>query len=384
MIDYIVQFGDTIYSIAREYNITPERLRLANPDITDMDSIVAGQKIRIPDSYKMHRIIEVNGYAYANIDRQVLLNTLPYLTYLGILNYQVRPDGSLVDIDDTPLIQISRQAGVAPMMVITNTDDSGAYSSEVAHAILTDMQAQQTLMNNAIAVMQSKNYYGLDVDFEYIDPVDFFSYGQFIQTFSVKLHPLGYIIASSVRIRVLAEQQQQLTEAANYSVIGSLIDRFILMTSECVPPPRYGSSIAPIDQVNRALEYGVSVVPSQKILVGMPNYCYDWALRSQTDARVQLLSLTQAEALAARTGAVIQYDPGSQAPYFEYMDELGIRHIVWFDDVVSVRASLELVETYNLGGVSFWTIDLFSMESYQALVAMYDVRKVLPANMMDA
>ncbi len=118
LIDYIVQFGDTIYSIAREYNITPERLRLANPDITDMDSIVAGQKIRIPDSYKMHRIIEVNGYAYANIDRQVLLNTLPNLTYLGILNYQVRPDGSLVDIDDKPLIQISRQAGVAPMMLL--------------------------------------------------------------------------------------------------------------------------------------------------------------------------------------------------------------------------------------------------------------------------
>lgn len=382
MIDYIVQVDDTIYSIARKYNITPERLRLANPDISDMNSIVAGQKIYIPDSFKMHRIIEVNGYSYTDVERQILLSTLPYLTYLGILNYPVRTDGSLVNIDDTPLIQLSRQAGVAPMMVITNTADSGAYSSEIAHAILTDMQAQQTLMNNVIEMMQTKNYYGLDVDFEYIDPADFFSYGQFIQTFSVKLHPLGYIIASSVRIKVVAEQQQQLSEAANYSVISSLIDRFILMTSECVPPSPCEASIAPIDQVNRALEFGVSVVPSQKILVGMPNYCYDWTLPPNTT--VQLLSLTQAEALVARTGAVIQYDSRSQAPYFEYTDQMGVSHIVWFDDVDSVRATLELVETYNLGGVSFWTIDLFSMDSYQALTSLYDVRRVLPTNTIDA
>lgn len=58
---------------------------------------------------------------------------------------------------------------------------------------------------------------------------------------------------------------------------------------------------------------------------------------------------------------------------------MGVLHVVWFDNEASIRARLELIRLYNLGGVSFWTINQFSPASYRALAEMYDIRKMLSA-----
>ena len=45
------------------------------------------------------------------------------------------------------------------------------------------------------------------------------------------------------------------------------------------------------------------------------------------------------------------------APFFRYTDAEHIRHEVWFEDVRSAKARLELVEEYGLGGISYWTVN---------------------------
>ena len=129
-----------------------------------------GQVINIPTQTRKLGTIDVNGYAFPNINRTVLQDTLPYLTYLSIFSYQVRPDGSLIAINDTPLIEAARQAGVAPIMVITNIEEGASFSSDLAHTILTDLQVRENVINNVVNTLESKNYFGLDIDFEYIYP----------------------------------------------------------------------------------------------------------------------------------------------------------------------------------------------------------------------
>jgi spore germination protein len=90
-----------------------------------------------------------------------------------------------------------------------------------------------------------------------------------------------------------------------------------------------------------------------------------------------MLSFEQAKELAARTGVVIQFDQYAQSPYFYYEDSMGVSHVVWFDNEASIRARLQLVRIFNLGGISLWTINLFSPESYLTLIEEYDIRKVL-------
>lgn len=134
-------------------------------------------------------------------------------------------------------------------------------------------------------------------------------------------------------------------------------------------------AVAPINEVERVLRYAVSAIPSRKILMGMPNYGYDWTLPYRRGSRANAISNLQAVNLAINNGATIQYDETSQAPFFYYTDENGARHVVWFDDARSLTARLKLVEKYNLGGVSYWTINRLFRTLWYTLRALYDVNR---------
>lgn len=88
-------------------------------------------------------------------------------------------DGSLKEIDDVPLIQAAREAKVAPLMVITNIEEGKGFSSDIAKEIFTNNTAQENLLNNVIQILKAKNYYGLDIDFEYIYPENREDYNNF-------------------------------------------------------------------------------------------------------------------------------------------------------------------------------------------------------------
>ena len=95
------------------------------------------------------------------------------------------------------------------------------------------------------------------------------------------------------------------------------------------------------------LDYAVTEIPPEKILMGMPNYGYDWTLPFMRGTPAQSVSLTQAVDLALRYGVEIQFDEQAQTPYFYYTDN-GTQHVVWFDDPRSIDAKLQLIDDYRL------------------------------------
>ncbi len=375
-VQYTVAPGQSLYSIAQNYGVTVPAILQANPEITDPSKIQAGQVIIIPFFTPKLGTMEVNGYAFTDINRDTLTRTLPHLTYISIFSYQVKPDGSLTPILDDPVIQASRQKSVAPMMVVTNMKEGGGFNSEIAHTILTNEQAQNTLLANIIKTLP-KGYYGLDIDFEYIFPYDRESYNNFLRKVTEKLHPLGYIVTTALAPKLSEGQRGLLYEAHDYPAHGSIVDHVILMTYEWGFTYGPARAVSPIDQVEKVLQYAISVIPSKKIFMGMPNYGYDWTLPFVQGSVARSLTNPEAVRLAAKVGAWIQYDTKSQAPFFYYYDSDTKQHVVWFEDARSVEAKLKLVDKYNLGGVSYWTINTFFSQNWLVLDSMYSVRKVL-------
>ncbi|WP_425449362.1 glycosyl hydrolase family 18 protein [Dethiothermospora halolimnae] len=368
--------GQSLYAIARDYGVTVEAILDANPSITNPTQIYPGQIITIPSRTQKLGTIEVNGYALPNIDMEVLKKTLPNLTYLSIFSYHVKSDGSLVPIEDEALIKAAREAGVGPLMVITNIEEEG-FSSDLARTIFDNEEVQNKLIENIINNLETKNYYGLDIDFEFIYPGDREKYNNFLRKITNRLHELGFIVSTAVAPKISADQSGLLYEAHDYKAHGEIVDHVIIMTYEwgyTYSPPM---AVAPIDQVERVISYAVTEIPSEKILMGIPNYGYNWTLPFVKGTMAKAISNTAAVDLARRVGAVIKYDTKSQSPFYNYYDENAKQHEVWFEDARSIEAKLRLVNQYDLGGVSYWTINSYFPQNWLVVNSLYDVEKVL-------
>ncbi len=375
-VSYRVRQGDSLFTIARAYNTSVAALLSANPALTNRSRLNPGQTIIIPFPNPMLGDADVNGFSL-NIPEATLKETLPYLTYISVFSWQADQSGGITPIDDTEERSAARNARVASLLTVTNLQPGGGFSGDIAHAILTNTAAQNAFMTNLMAALKQRNYYGVIFDFEYIFPFDKESYNQFLRRAVQMLHAQGYIVMTCVAPKISATQAGTLYEAHDYPVHGELVDFVIIMTYEWGYIYGPAMAVAPIDQVRRVLDYATTVIPSRKIMMGMPNYGYDWTLPFVQGSAAKTITNTQAVTIAANNGAVIEYDQKSQSPFFNYYDNQGKQHEVWFDDARSIQARLRLIDDYNLAGLSYWTVDRLFRTQFLVLSAMYTINKVL-------
>lgn len=381
MPNYIVQSGDTFNSIARVYGIPLSSLIQANPEVTDPDQLIIGQNIYFPTGYPLEKMVYVNSCVFMNIDSQILQNVLEYLTFLSICGYHVMRDGSLYgsEIDETAIIQQARQAHVAPLLLISNVDDNGYISSDLAHELLADKEAQQTLIDNIIYLLQTKNYYGLNIYFEDVYPSDKGFYTSFYQAVTQQLFPLGYVVVATDTLDINPNRSYLSYDTLDFEYFSRYVNQVFIVVSYAFRDP-YGPPMAtiPLDELRQILNFAVSIIPSQSILMGLTLYGLDWTIPYNPEIPAQLITYDQVKELAGRKAAIVQFDEATQSPYFYYLDDMGLPHIIWFNNEQSLRLRLALVRIYNLGGISFWTTFDFSSDVFQILDSMFiKVRKVL-------
>ena len=129
-----------------------------------------------------------------------------------------------------------------------------------------------------------------------------------------------------------------------------------LMTGmkQVVPP----GPVAPISEVRKTIEYALNHMRANKIILGVPRYGYDWTMSNGTVESAHAISVARAIETAMKYQVPIQYSTEYQQPFYQYRDETGKRHIVWFEDIKARSRKLQLVVDYRLGGLGAWQLGL--------------------------
>ena len=355
---HTVVAGDSLFAIAQQYEVDANKILQNNPRIAATEALNPGDTLVITfaDEEPLRSIL-VTGYAYPFIDRTVLRKTLPFLTYLSIFTYGFTPQGDLVPAEDDELIAIAAEFGVEPIMILAPMDAEGNFNSQLAHEMFQNPEGQSRLIENIVTTMRAKGYVGLDIDFEFILPEDKQAFINFISNVNTRLDQEGFLTLVALAPKISGEMTGLLYEAHDYPAIGAVVDLVLLMTYEwgyLYGPPM---ATSPLNNVRQVLDYGVTVIDRSKILLGVPNYSYDWPLPFvQGETVAEALSNHEAIQRAAQYGVTIQFDETAQAPFYNYTDAQGVEHVVWFDDVRSMNAKFRLIPEYNLTGAGIWQI----------------------------
>ena len=374
-LSYTVKKGDTLSKIASRFSVSENVILQNNPSVIT-GGIYPGLEITISFRNEKIREIETNGYAYPHINRFVLEKSLPYLTYLSVFSYGFRESGELIVPDDKVMLSLAERYNATPVMVLTTVNENGVFSSEKASALFKNKNYRKTVMNNIIQAMLKKGYRALDVDFEYVSGDEKDEYIDFLSDIAQELHQNGLYLFVALAPKTYAAQPGLLYEAHDYYEIGKIADNVLLMTYEwgyTYGPPM---AVAPINQVRRVVEYGVSEIESRKIDMGVPNYAYDWTLPYEKGvSKAQSIGNEKAVSIASEYGAEIYYDEVAQTPYFEYTKDKK-SHVIWFEDVRSIEQKLLLADEFSLSGIGYWNIMRPFMQNYMLLAAKYDIKKI--------
>ena len=378
---YSVAQGDTVYSIASRFGISINQLWRNNPQLGGKSDLSPGEELVISLPTPEFGTIDVNAYAYPNIDRDILRKTLPYLTYLTLFTYGIRPDGTLIKIEDEELIELARLYGVAPIMLISTLGEDGTFSNELAADLLGDPDMQSRVISEISDTLSARRYAGVDIDFEYIPGEYADAYVRFIENLHQVLAPQGYRVFVALAPKTSPTQRGLLYEGHDYGGLGEAADGVLLMTYEwgyTYGPPL---PVAPINRVREVVDYALSEIPTEKINLGIPNYGYDWTLPYIAgESKAQSLSNVAAVELANQRHAAIDFDRTAQSPYFRYFVRVNgdpVEHIVHFEDARSIDAKLGLIAEKSLRGGSVWNIMRYFPQLWLVLNQRFTINRGL-------
>ncbi|MBS6520724.1 MAG: LysM peptidoglycan-binding domain-containing protein [Clostridiales bacterium] len=355
---HIVREGQTVEQIAEEYSITVKNLYQNNPFLLNQTYLLEGQSLVI--SYEGEPLMQgrISGYAYPFIEPYILREVLLYIDEILIFSYGFTAEGELIppQIDETWVIQEAWNQQVEPILVLTPFAETGTFNSGLIQILSENETVQDNLIENLLETVREKGYVGVDVDFEYIRPEDRVGYADFVNRLRETMNENGYRVSVALAPKTSPYQKGLLYEAMDYHLLGQSANTVFLMTYEwgyTYGPPL---PVAPLPNVRQVLEYALTEIPKEKIVLGIPNYGYSWTLpyeRGVTKAR--LIGNVEANVIAAERGVEIQYDERYQSPFF-YYEIGGRRYEVWFEDVRSIYAKLQLAAEKDIRGVGYWNL----------------------------
>jgi spore germination protein len=374
---YFVQPGDSLYSISRRVDVPVQELANIN-GISENQILSVGYRLYIPARRK--RTAEFNGYVeprgttVAPALVTAAREAAPYLTYLAPFSFQALRDGSLKEplLDDFPAI--ARENKNVLMMVITNQEND-QFSDELGRIILTNTSVQNKFLNNIVTTAKKYGFRDIHFDFEYLRPADREAYNQFLRKARDRFKKEGWFISTALAPKTSAEQKGRWYEAHDYKAHGEIVDFVIIMTYEWGYSGGPPMAVSPIGPVRDVLEYAVTDIPSNKILMGQNLYGYDWTLPFVQGSTAKAVSPQQAIQIAADNDVSIEYDETAQAPHFNYTDIEDRQHEVWFEDARSIQAKFDLLKELNLRGMSYWKLGLAFPQNWLLISDNFNVRR---------
>ena len=339
---YTIKAGDTYYKLSITYGVTVNSIIAANPGV-DPNQLRIGQQIKIPKpTAKRHSVAAWIPYWKQQEAMNVIQQHADIITTLSPFWYELTPTGDLIvypNGEDSSVIQFARDRGIELIPLIANS-----FNTQLVSAVLNDPAIRRRHVTNIVNKVTQMNYDGIEIDYENIAVADKDLFVLFLRELKTALTPINKKLVVAIQAKTSAIASGS-SAGHDYPGIGGAVDVVRLMLYDYsweTPGP-----IAPASWVKQVLDYAVSVIPRSKLEAGLPTYGYDWGTQRSG------ISYNTAISTAQRFQVQIIED-SQNGPHYSYTDSSGVAHQVWFTNARNFSTFIDLVNQYNIRGISIW------------------------------
>ncbi len=257
------------------------------------------------------------------------------------------------------VIATARQAGVPILPAIS--DESGRHTMA---GILADPAQRAAHIATLVGLVLNNGYDGIDIDYEqfaYADgrdtwPSTVHSWTAFVQELANAMHAHGKLLAVTVppTYDMLGGPDSGYW-VYNYPVIGQVADRVRIMAYDFSVPT--AGPIAPLAWVQSLTNFAVTMIPAQKLQLGIPAYGREWSFGHAGTcggAALRKHSYTPDEfnGIAAAHGVAPIWDPATGEKIYSYTANDGVCAVnrwVSYVDADGLAARKAIADAAGLG-----------------------------------
>jgi spore germination protein len=283
-------------------------------------------------------------------------------------------DGSInayASAQDAALMEQAHAQSTLIIPLINNYYDGTGIDARPVSAVIHDPTRRAAHVDVLVNEILTYGYDGIDIDYESLNGAsDRDALSLFIEELATALHAHGKLLSIAVHPKTYEPGSWSGPQAQDWQRIGAAVDRFRVMTYSyhgCTTSP---GPIAPLWWMEDVMAYATSLVPPNKVYVGIHFYGHDWAGGSCSS-----VTWESTQRLVATHVAIPRWQDSSgwrqpvAEPWFTYTNGQGQGHEVWYADGESVTARLGLVQKYGLGGIAVWRLGGEDPANWSAIAA---------------
>lgn len=279
-------------------------------------------------------------------------------TWLSITDDQ----GNLASFCDSNYVQAMHAKGIKVWVLVDDFRPEFKLEN-----ILKEEGARKALIDNLLREVTSCGADGINIDFEHVTEEGAPAYLQFLRELYLASRPQKLTLSADNYVPTEGTSHYRRAEQSK------MLDYFIIMGyDEHTAASTEAGSVASYDFVKNGVEKTVEAISSKKVINAVPFYTRLWKFRPWTANDVasnddrqgatgklesELLPMNEQQKIIAETPGDLHWSEGDGQTIYEAQSG-GKTWKMWLEDAKSIEKKLDLIDTYQLGGVAFWKLGL--------------------------
>ncbi len=249
--------------------------------------------------------------------------------------------------------------GQRTLIIPTITADDGSqptWTSTIINSATLRAQHEAAI----VALVTSKHYDGIDLDYEHLQPTDLAAFSQFAAELSALLHAQGKTLSFAVGAETVPGYSHW-----DYTALAQSADQLHVMGYDYHYLGSHPGPVAPLGWLQNVFAYIATIsggTVKQKFILGMPNYGLagpDSGVTSWSGSSMDSINLVAGVYSSTTTHmSVCPFTNGvtTLAAGIAPNAQSAAQGHLYFDDLASLEQKVQAAQTAGLGGITYWTI----------------------------